>query len=148
MTKILYTSLDEIKSFDPCRSGLQAFIKTHGSESKPVSLLDCVKSNSISDVLWLIGKRKVEISVAVKFARRCADSVKHLHSDAASNAATYADDAADYYTYTYTYATASNAASNAASKAAVASNVAADYYTQQTKNKQFFIDCINEFQNT
>jgi len=57
----LMTSLNEIKSFNPCSSGWKDVLKGQ-SKTEPddvqFSLVSCVDSNSISDVLWLLGKRK------------------------------------------------------------------------------------------
>jgi hypothetical protein len=54
-------------------------------------LIDCLNSNTVRDVCWLLGNRKKEIQIVVRFARMCADSVAHLNNaTAAANAAAYA----------------------------------------------------------
>jgi hypothetical protein len=86
-TNMLMTSLAEIKSFNPCLSSWKDIVK---GQSDPVTgeynlekqfpLVDCVESNSIRDVCWLLGKRKVEIQICVRFARMCVDSIKHVNN--------------------------------------------------------------------
>lgn len=74
------TSLAEIKSFNPCPSGWKTILAAHPNTpmEQEFPLIDTLKSNSISDVCWLLGKRKKEIDIYVKFAKMCADSVAHL----------------------------------------------------------------------
>jgi len=145
----LTTSLAEIRSFHPCSDGWRnilahrnAIAVASGNDAADLNeqfpLVSCLESNSISDVLWLIGKRKVEIQIAVRFARMCADSVAHLR-----NAYAYAaDSAATYATYDAYAAYAATAATAAATAADSAADSAA---AQKEKNKQFLIQCINEF---
>ena len=137
--KTLYTSLAEIKSFSPCGSGWRDILKGQGktiADDVKFSLVDCVKSNSFGDVCWLLSKRKVEISIVVKAARLCADSVKHLKNnhaaDDAADAAAYADDAAyaaaaddAYAAYAYADAAADDAAYAAYAAAYAAADAAA-----------------------
>ena len=177
--KILLTSLAEIRSFHPCSSGWKAILAAHPHETeddmnKQFPLVDCVESNSISDVCWLIGKRKVEIQICVRFARMCVDFVAQYKSkrgyDAADAAAyvaasAYADDAAAYaeavaaeaeaVTAAAAYvAAAAYADAEAAYAAAYAAAAAADTAAyaaasasdkQMRLNKSFLIQCINEF---
>lgn len=150
----LMTSLAEIKSFNPCVSGWKNIIAAHGGINADFDaqfpLVDCLESNSISDVCWLIGKRKTEIQICVKFARMCADSVKHLNNNYAAAAAAnayaaayaYAADIVDAYA-AYAYVADAAAAANAYADAAAA-NAAANA-DQKEKNKQFLIQCINQF---
>ena len=73
---MLKTSLKEIQSYNPCSSGWRDILAGQGkTEADDVLFLleDCLKSNSISEVLWLIGQRKVEIQIAVSFAKACAE---------------------------------------------------------------------------
>lgn len=148
----LYTSLTEIRSFNPCASGWKTIISAHPhsteeERNKQFPLLDCLESNSISDVCWLLGRRKVEIQICVKFAKLCADSVAHLKTDATAYAADYAANAADAY--------AANAAANAAYVADAAANAAyvaahAAYVAnekQTVKNKQRLIQTILAYEN-
>lgn len=56
---MLYTSLNQIKSFNPCASGWRAINKLQGvraDEQFPMTW--CFETNSISDILWLLGKQK------------------------------------------------------------------------------------------
>ena len=128
--KTLYTSLSEIKSFNPCSSGYLSILKGQGktiADDVKFSLVDCVKSNSFGDVCWLLSKRKVEISILVKAARLCADSVKHLknnHTAAADDADAYADDA--YAAYAYADAAYADADADAYADDAYAAYAAAD----------------------
>lgn len=131
---ILTTSLNEIRSFRPCIEGWYNILKARNPQTPEdydvqFPLVDCLDSNSVSDVCWLLGKRTKEISICTKFARMCADSVANMRTGkiaAASAAAAYAD-----------------AASEAA--AAIAIAIAAAYAAQREKNKQFLRQCILEF---
>jgi hypothetical protein len=144
MATILYTSLAEIKSFSPCSSGWKNILKgQRKTEADDVlfPLTDCLKSNSISDVCWLLGKRKIEIDIAIKFAKKCADSVSHIKNAAAADAATDAADAA--------YAADAEDAAEAAADAAGYTADAADAYDKQLElNKQFLIDCIKDWEES
>lgn len=162
---ILTTSLAEIYSFHPCYGGwktiLQArkyFHNTHALTEEQYNeqfpLVDCLQSNTINDVLWLIGKRKTEIQIAVKFTRMCADSVKDLDNFWSKESATYATAAAHAAAHAAAYAATAvtNAATAAAAYAAAAAHAAhaaynaAAYKKQKELNKQFLIRCINEYQ--
>ena len=154
---MLYTSLAEIKSFNPCAGGWRNILA--GQRKVEVDdvlfpLTEALDSNSIADVCWLLGKRKTEIQIAVRFARMCADSVAHINNKYARDAATYAaavqattDAAAAAAVYAAAVATY---AKDAATEAAVAAAVYAatdDVYAatvQKQKNKQFLIQCITE----
>lgn len=173
---ILTTSLAEIYSYRPCAGGWKAILSAHPHSTEEdlnaqFPLIDCLNSNSIADVCWLIGQRKVEISICVKFARMCADSVKHLNNRHADNAAAAADNAAIYAAAndadayadaavnaaaTVNAAAAIAAVNAAATAAADAINAAvnavnaadaadAAYKEQKSKNKQFLIKCINNY---
>jgi hypothetical protein len=76
---ILLTSLAEIRSFNPCARGWKAIREAH-KDAEPFPLIDCLQSNTIADVCWLLSKRKNELQICVEFARACADSVAHLES--------------------------------------------------------------------
>ena len=155
----LYTSLAEIRAFNPCASGWKDIIFTHPHSTEEemntqFPLVDCLKSNPTSDVCWLLGKRKIEIQICVKFAKLCADSVAHLKNTAANaDAAAYANAAANAAANATTYAAAANAtyaAANAAAYAAAAAATyaaAAAYNTQKIKNKEFLIQAIQAYEN-
>ena len=148
MSTTLYTSLAEIKSFNPCPDGWKNILKGQGKKEADdvlFPLTDCLKSNSISDVCWLLGKRKIEIDIAIKFAKKCADSVSHIKNAAANSAAEAAanSDAAEAAEAAYV------AADAAADAAVAAAYVAADaYYKQLELNKQFLIDCIKDWEES
>ena len=120
---ILYTSIKEIKSFNPCISGLKDVMKYTQSKGIEVDqmfpLKDCLESNSFKDICWLLGKRKKEISICAQAAQMCADSVKHLNNRLAdaADAAAYADD-----------------------------DAAAAYSAQRIKNKQFLLQAIIDYE--
>jgi len=154
---VLLTSLDEIWSFHPCEDGWRQILigqKKLEADSVLFPILDAVESNSISDICWLLRKRKTEIQVAVKFARLCADSVSHFNNIYSRNAATYAVIAANDVTY---------AAARAAESANYATIYAADHAAydaiydaydaiyaaatavQAEKNRQFMILCLSHF---
>lgn len=169
----LTTSLAEIHSFHPCAAGWRAILK--GQNKTQVDdvlfpLIDCVESNSFSDVCWLLGKRKVEIDICVKVASMCAKSVEHLKnrfSSAASATAAAATAAlanisataiatATADTAADAVAATADAASAAASAAIAATGIIGDYdyaidaeaayAAQKEKNKQFFREAILAFE--
>ena len=159
----LMTSLAEIRSFNPCASGWKDILAGQGKiEADEVlfPLVDCLNSNSIKDVCWLLGKRKKEIQIVVRFARMCASSVAslkypaHAWVAAAQRHAARADTYASTSTSAGTSAVVADYAANAAHSsghayayaAAHAGASAAYAYKQQIeKNKQFLVQCINEF---
>ena len=172
----LMTSLDEIKSFNPCSSGWRDILKGQDkteSDSVQFPLIDCLNSNSFGDICWLLGKRnkEKEYKIYVKAARMCANSVKHLNnvyaSDAASDAAyaayasstvAYASDAStdasDAYAVASTAASDASDASTAAyayasssTAAAAAAAYAVAYKKQKELNFSFLKQCILEYEN-
>lgn len=151
MSTTLYTSLAEIKSFHPCSSGWKDILKGQGKKEADnilFPLTDCLESNSIKDVCWLLGKRKKEIDIAVKFAKKCADSVSHIKNAAAAAAASTAASAAAAVASASTAASAAYAAA-AASASDATSTAAASAYDKQIKlNKQFLIECIKGWEES
>jgi hypothetical protein len=134
MSTILYTSLSEIRSFNPCPEGWRDILSAHPHSTQEemnalFPLIDCLKSNSISDVCWLLEQRKTEIQICVRFARKCADSVAHLKNIDA--------------TYANAYAAAATYATNAAQAATYATNARA---IQLKKNKQFLRETILQYE--
>ena len=147
---ILTTSLAEIRSFSPCPFGWKDILTAR----KPACdddyniqfpLVDCLESNSIADVCWLIGKRKVEIQICVRFAQMCADSVKHLNSYWSRKVQSYAATAAAAAAAAVTATATATAAATYAATAAYAAYAAYAHKKQKQLNKQFLIQCINEF---
>jgi hypothetical protein len=137
----LVTSYNEVINFLPCNSGFTLFLQVPGVSSadpdKQIEITDCLKYCRFSDVVWLLGRREKEIQIAVKAAKRCADSVRHINgrlSYAAADAAAATADAAD--AADYAAAAANYAAADAASYAAAAR------YRQMAKNKQFLLEEI------
>ncbi len=166
---ILTTSLNEIVSFAPCNTGwrkIRAARKTFYNTdmltdeqyAEQFPLVDCLNSNPINDVLWLIGKREEEIQIAVRFAQMCADSVKHLNNEnskrisriaiAVALFAANANAGADAAAAAKAAGCAAETVVSAAAKAAnnYTNGYAAAYSKQKKLNKQFLIQCINEFQ--
>jgi len=159
MRTILYTSLAEIRSFKPCAKGWKALLSAHPHSTEEemnalFPLIDCIDSNSVSNVCWLLNKKKAEVQIAVKFARLCAESVAYLKNAYAANAA-YA--AAAYAAYAAAYANADAAYANAAYAAYAANAAAADaayanayadaYNKQKEVNKSFLRQVIIAYQN-
>lgn len=117
---MIYTSLAEIKSFNPCASGWRDILTGQRKTSADAILFhltDALESNSISDICWLLGKRKKEIQVCVEFARQCAESVKELNNYYSRQAATAANAAANAANAAYAAAAAANAANYAVAAA-------------------------------
>ena len=146
---MLMTSLAEIKSFNPCLSGWKAILKGRDktqADALYFPLVECVESNSISDVCWLLGKRKVERQILVLFAKECANSVSHLKG---CNA--YAADAAAAAYAAYAAAAAAAYAADAAAAYAAAAAAAAAAYAarkdQNEKNKQFLRNAILNYRD-
>lgn len=163
MRKILMTSLTEIALFNPCVSGWRNILKGQGktkADDVPFPLKDCLKSNSFSDVCWLLAKRMEEITVVATTAKLCADSVSHLKNAASANAAAYATYAVIHTAAAVKYAIscaedAAHAAGNAAYAAEMAANYAFDATLdtavaeeQQEKNKNFLLQAIEEYEET
>ena len=132
---MIYTSLDQIAAFRPCPQGWKLISRecenagiVNSAVEWPISA--ALKSNSISDVLWLLGNlgRK---DICVEFAQFCADSVAHLRNPeyvntAAASAAANATDAANAADASASAVIAADAA-YAATDAANAASVAAAY---------------------
>lgn len=114
---MLYTSLNQIKSFNPCAGGWRAINKLTGIESSDqlFELTRCLETNNISDVLWLLGKLKKK-EICVQFAQWCANSVKHLRN--ASDTAYAAYSAANAYAANAAAAATAYSAANAATYSA------------------------------
>ena len=168
MPKILLTSLNEIKSFVPCPEGWKNILKGQNkaqSDSIEFPLIDCLKSNSFSDICWLLGKREKEIICAINAAKMCANSVKGLKSSADADAATYAVSACAAAAVSAAAASASGAAYAAsassvyasgasayasgaayASVYAAAASAASEEQTQ--KNKNFLFQAIKNYQQS
>lgn len=158
---ILYTSLNEIKSFDPCFSGWKNILRGQGktdADDVLFPLSDCLKSNSFSDVCWLLGKREVEIQICVIAARMCADSVNHIKNSYVDNAEEYASNAAftaSNFNDSFSIYKIADAAIDAAAAANAAAIDAIDVIAnaenaasikQQTLNLSFLLQAIQKYE--
>lgn len=157
---ILTTTLGEIKSFGPCKNGLERFTQYWGEDcTMEIPITSLIKSNTFSDICWLIGKREVEIKIAVRAARLCADSIKQLKNANASDYADYAASAASDYATATGYATAdyasavdyASAANDSAAEYAASADYAtrtyaANYKKQIQLNLSFLVQAIEEYQ--
>ena len=170
MTKQIMVSLVQIKSYYPCVGGWRAVLSGQrkvAADDKLFPLVDCLESNTTTDVLWFFGKLSnlSYCPILVTAARKFAESVKHLQevslfaTDAArfaTDAARYAIEAARYATDAARFATeaarfaadAVAAAADAAGAGAVAADAVADAaYKEQLKlNKQILRDCILSYE--
>lgn len=78
---ILYTSLAEIKSFDPCPKGWKDILRGQGKTHEDdvlFPLIDCLNSNDFFDVCWLLRQRKTEFDILAKTAMKIASSVAYI----------------------------------------------------------------------
>ena len=149
---ILCTSLHQIKSFKPCPAGWQNVLKANSQRSMEelFPLKNTVQSNSFSDVCWLLGKLGI-ISICVKTAQLCANSVSHLENYPAERAAAYAATIADAPAYAADDADAAAYAATIATATAyaVADDAYADAdatYVQNLKNKAFLLLAIELYE--
>lgn len=132
----LMTSLNEIKSFNPCDSGWFRILSSRDKitpDGELFPLTEGVDGCSIFDALWLIKKRRTEYQILVIFTRKCADRLAVTHPG--SGWADTAYDAADADTaYDAAYA-AYDAAYDAAYAAAYAA-------------KRLLIEAITEYESS
>ena len=77
----------ELIEFDACKSGFDLFVKTHGDAT--VKLSQCLGSNSLDDVFWLLSELEQRSLLAPEqikdlrlFAADCAESVLHIFEGA------------------------------------------------------------------
>ena len=97
MATKLMTSLEEIRGFNPCPIGWAAILGARKGLTGPFPLIECLASNTFSDVCWLLGKRAVQsevVKILAKAARDCASSVAHLQNSQHRAARARAADAA------------------------------------------------------
>ena len=159
-TKQLMTSLAEIRGFNPCAAGWKKILEAHKekAEDEQFPLADCLVSNTVSDVLWLVGKRRVEIEIAVNAATKFAHSVARYDNRWSHDAAADAADAAAYAAAddaAYAAAAAADDAAYAAAAYAVdaayaaadAAYAAADA-AQWELNKQLLLAAIREYEES
>ena len=77
----------ELIEFNACKSGFDLFVKAHGDAT--VKLSQCIVSNSLDDVIWLLSELKQRSLLAPEqikdlrlFAADCAESVLHIFEGA------------------------------------------------------------------
>ena len=133
----LTTSLAEIRSFNPCVSGWRNILNARNHQcvadyQTQFPLVDCLASNSVSDVCWLLGKRRKEIQICMQFATMCADSVKDLDNHYSKVVAYAAADAAAYAAAYAAYTAAANA-------------TAAAYAAARKNNQQLTADICRKY---
>ena len=101
--------ISDIKKANPCDYGWNNFKQTLKPYQRVTTIKDILKSNGISDCLWVIGNVLKDKKALVKLSRQFADSVKHLNNIYAADAAraaahAYAAYAADAAHTAYAYA--------------------------------------------
>lgn len=75
----LYTTLNEIKSFCPCKDGWWKLLNGLGktkADDEPLDYSDILRINGADDTIWSL---RTNEGVAVAFAVFCAESVIHLY---------------------------------------------------------------------
>ena len=149
--KQLTVSLDIIASYGPCSSGWRAILlgqNKREADSDLFPLTDCLNSNSVADVLWLLGKldKPVFTEICREAAESIIKSVEHLGEGnfrrvtAAAYAAIAAIAAATAATATAAAAaTATAAAATATAAAAAATAIATDDYAANTTDACYAI---------
>lgn len=153
----LTTSYSEVRSFNPCADGLIRF--TNGLIHRGYSLTDTAiplvtvcKFCTFSDVMWLLGKRQVEIEIAANAAKLCANSVISSAAKAKAKATNAAAKAATNAATNAAKAAAAAAAKATATAATAAKAAKATRDTaineQITKNIQFLIRAIQQYERT
>jgi hypothetical protein len=164
----LTASINDILNLNPCNSGEDRLMRywIAINRDKEILIEEYLKSNTMSDVCWLLGKMN-EKQILVSFAKKCADSVAHLESINSGVAAAFwvadADASADADADASAAAAAASAAADAAADAAdaaaaaasasaaasaAAASAAAAYRTaknkQLEKNQEFLIEIIRQ----
>jgi len=79
---ILYTSLAEIRSYNPCPDGWRSIYAAQRNRKiremdEQFPLIDCLDSNTALDVIWLLRMRKTEVSIAVAVAQQY---IRHIET--------------------------------------------------------------------
>ena len=77
------TTLNEIRSHDPCSDGWEKLLKHLGklkADDEPLSYIEILESNGINDAIWALRCADTEYSYIVRlFAAKCAESVLHIY---------------------------------------------------------------------
>lgn len=141
------TSLAEIQSYNPCKDGWENILaarklaegKENPDYETKFSLVSCLGSNCISDTLWLLGK-KGNSSIAIEFMDLCLRSIAYINN---INATKARNQKAALRVVDITPIRAYGRADLCALYAAGATpNIA----VEEAKQKQFLIQCINEYE--
>ena len=108
------TTLNEIKAFDPCKSGWKTLLTSLNkieADSEPLSMLHILESNGVQDIIWCMQVNWFEHkTLYMQFVNNCVVRAK----DVAGAAYAYADAAYADADAAYAYAYAAYAAYSAA----------------------------------
>ena len=129
----IYTTLNKIKSFQPCKDGyikLLTFLGKTSSDDEPVDYLTILESNGVEDTIWCMRCEWFEHKDTwMQFVNECVARVK-----VRANAAAYAAYAA--------YATAAAAAAYAAINAD-ATDYATAYATERANQCKHLTELLS-----
>jgi len=83
--KPITTTLNEIRSHEPCSDGWEKLLKSLGktkADDEPLELVTILESNDIADAVWCLGCLSEDHEYLVRlFACACAESVLHLYEN-------------------------------------------------------------------
>ncbi len=83
-SKMIYTSLNKIKSHQPCKEGWKKLLSTLGkteADDEPLSFIQILDSNGLDDALWCARSAPEYAKEWRLYAAWCARQVLHLNSD-------------------------------------------------------------------
>ena len=86
----MYTTLNQIREYNPCASGWAKLLKhlgKSGPDNEPLSLLTVLNSNGLDDTLWCLRAVTGHDKEIRLYAVWCARQVQHLMKDPRSIAA-------------------------------------------------------------
>lgn len=84
---MVYTTLNKIRSHDPCRVGWAKLLKHLGktqADNEPLALVTVLESNGLNDALWCLRACDGIDREARLYAVWCARQVQHLMTDKGS----------------------------------------------------------------
>jgi hypothetical protein len=87
---MIHTTLNRIREHSPCAEGWTKLLKHLGKtkpDDEPVSFVTILESNGLDDALWCCRAEPEQAALWRHFAVDCAESVRHLMTDARSTAA-------------------------------------------------------------
>ena len=138
----MFTTLNKIRSHNPCREGWQKLMKSLGKtrgDDEPVSLLAVLDSNGLDDAIWCLQAVDGVDSKARLFAVACAREVQHLLTDPRSlNALDVAERFAKGFATTEELAAACAARDAARDAARNAAYTASAAYAASVKQEHIF----------